>query len=92
MLIAIPDLDMIFCHHASQAVLDVTVISSLQPKVIQNTADKSGCAIEVAEHPKFRVHEENGFQQSITFVPLAVEVLSGMSSLFKKTLKQIDSL
>ena len=74
------------------AALDVTITSSLQPNTIKNAAEMSSYQIDAAEDQLFRVHEQKRSQQDITIVLLAVEVLRGKSSFFKKTLQLITSL
>ena len=76
------------------AALDVTVtsIKKLQPNIINHAAEKCGYAIEAAEEQKYAQHENNCSEQGISFVPLAVESLGGLSVTLKKALKRIALL
>ena len=66
--------------------------SSLQPNIISHTAEKSGYAIEAAEDRKYAQYENTCAQQGILFVPLAVEVLGGLSRTRKKALLRMSLL
>ena len=69
------------------AALDITVTSSLQPNIISHSAEKSGYAIKAAEDRKYAQYENGCAQQGILFVPLAIEVLGGLSRTLKALLR-----
>ena len=68
------------------AALDITVTSFLQPNIISHAAEKSGYAIGAAEDQKYTQYENSCTQHGILFVPLAFEVLGGLSRTLKKAL------
>ena len=74
------------------AALDVTVTSPLQSNIINQAAEKSGYAIEAAEERSYAQHKNNCSEQGISFVPLAVESLGGLSITLKQALKRIALL
>ena len=74
------------------AALDIAATSSLQPNIIFHAAEKSGYAIEAAEDRKYAQYENNCAQQGILFVPLAIEVLGGLSRTLKKALLRMSLL
>ena len=81
------------CWKSGQsAALDITVTSSLQPNIISHAAEKSGYAIEAAEDRKYAQYENSCAQQGIMFVPLAIEVLGGLSRTLKKALLRMSLL
>ena len=81
------------CWKSGQsAALDITVTSSLQPNIISHAAEKSGYAIEAAEDRKYAQYENCCAQQRILFVPLAIEVLGGLSRTLKKALLRMSLL
>ena len=72
--------------------LDITATSSLQPNFISHAAEKSGYAIEAAEDQKYAHYEKRCAQQGIYFVPLAIDVLGGLSKTLKKALMRMSLL
>ena len=60
----------------------VTVTSSLQSNSLTNAATKAGYALDSADERKFCLHDDNCAKMGITFVPLAIEVLGGISATF----------
>ena len=56
--------------------------------MIKKAAERSGYANEAARDQHLRAYEQKFSKQGVGFVGLAVDVLGGMSSVFKKTLKQ----
>ena len=72
------------------AALDITMTSSLQPNIISHAAEKSGYAIEAAEDRKFAQYGNSCAQQGILFVPLAIDVLGGLSRTPKKALLRMS--
>ncbi|XP_075259889.1 uncharacterized protein LOC142351636 [Convolutriloba macropyga] len=81
------------CWKSGQsAALDITVTSSLQPNIISHASEKSGYAIEAAEDRKYAQYENSCAQQGIMFVPLAIEVLGGLSRTLKKALLRMSLL
>ena len=73
------------------AALDVTATSPMQPNIINHATEKSGYALEAAEERKY-AHENSCSEQGISFIPLAVESLGGLSVTLNKVLKQIALL
>ena len=49
-------------------------------------------ALDAADERKYCLHENNCAKMEITFVPLAIEVLGGISANFKKILKRLAVL
>ena len=74
------------------AAFDVVVTSSLQSNSLTNAAAKAGYAIDAADERKYCLHDDNCAKMGIKFVPLAIEVLGGISATFKKTLKRLAVL
>ena len=74
------------------AAFDVTVTSSLQSNSLTNADTKAGYALDAADERKYCLHDDNCAKMGITFVPLATEVLGGISATFKKTLKRLAVL
>ena len=74
------------------AAFDVTITSSLQPNSLTNAVTKARYALDAADERKYCLHEDNCAKMGITFVPLAVEVLGGISATFKKSLKRLAVL
>ena len=66
------------------ATFDVTVTSSLQKKSFTNAATKAGYALDGADEQEYCLHDNNCSKMGITFVPVPIEVLSGISATFKK--------
>ena len=71
------------------AALDVTVTSSLQAATVQSASTSQGHALKIAESHKLAIHDNLCRAQGISFIPLAVEVLGGWSSLACSTFKEI---
>ena len=71
---------------------DVTVTSSLQYNSLTNAATKAGYALDSADERKYCLYDDNCAKMRITFVPLAIEILGGISANFKKTLKRLAVL
>ena len=74
------------------AAFDVNVTSSLQSNSLTNAATKAGYALHAADERKFCLHGDNCAKMGITIVPLAIEVLGGISATCKKTLKRLAVL
>ena len=74
------------------AAFDVTVTSLLQFNSLTNAATKAGYALDAADERKFCLNDDNCAKMGITFVPLAIEVLGGISATFKKTPKWLTVL
>ena len=63
------------------AALDVTVISTLQQSTVRGAAENQGHALLVAEERKFASHGATCPAVGITFNPLAIESLGGVSDM-----------
>ena len=74
------------------AAFNITVISSLQSNSLINAATKAGYALDAAEERKYCLHDNDCAKMGIIFVPLAIEVLGGISATFNKTLKRLAVL
>ena len=61
------------------AAVDVTVISTMQRSTIQGAAENQGHALRIAEERKFAAHGAACQAAGISFIPLAVETLGGLS-------------
>ena len=70
------------------AAFDVTVTSSLQSNSLTKAATMAGYALDAADERNYCLHDDNCAKMGITFVPLAIEVLGGIS-VTKKTLKRL---
>ena len=64
--------------------------SSLKPNLISHAAERSGCAIEAAEDQNYVQYENSCAQQKILSVPLAIEVLGGLSRTLTKALLRMS--
>ena len=80
------------CKAEKPAAFDVTVTSSLQSNSLINAATTARYALDAADERKYCLHDDNCAKMGITFVPLAIEVLGGISAIFKKTLKRLAVL
>ena len=68
------------------AALDVTVISTMQQATIQGAAISQGHALLVGEERKLTAHADACQAVGVSFIPLVVETLGGMSSSSVSTL------
>ena len=62
----------------------VAFTSSLHSNSLLNAAAKEGYALDVADERNYCLHVDNCAKMGITFVPLAVEVLGGISEALKQ--------
>ena len=74
------------------AALDITVISTMQQSTIQPAADNQGHALLVAETRKFATHGPACQAAGISFTPLAIETLGGLSDATAETISGIGRL
>ena len=74
------------------AALDITVISTMQQSTIQSAAEIQGHALHVAEARKFATHGASCQAAGISFIPLAIESLGGLSDTTAETLSSIGRL
>ena len=74
------------------AALDVTIISTIQPATINGAASTQGHALLVGDARKLSTHEAACTAVGVSFVPIAMESLSGMSALAVNTLAGISRL
>ena len=63
------------------AALDVTVISTMQQAMVNGAASTQGDALLVGEASKMSAHEAACAASGVTFVPIVMETLGGMSAL-----------
>lgn len=75
-----------------QAALDVTVVSSLQSKLVDAASLTPGAALISAEDAKCRKYEEACSHANINLIPLAVEALGGWSATAVSNLFKIAKL
>ena len=68
---------------------DESVTSLLQFIYLTNVDTKLGYALDAADERKYCFHDDNCTTTGITFVILAINVLSGISPTFNKTLKKL---
>ena len=68
------------------ATLDITVISTMQPSTIQPAADNQGHALLVAETRKFATHGPACQAAGISFIPLTIETMGGLSDATAETM------
>ena len=61
------------------AAFDETVISPLQSNSLTNAATEAEYAFDAADEEKYCLHDDNCAKMEIAFVPLAIEVLGGIS-------------
>ena len=66
----------------------VNVTTSPKSNSHTNAATKAGYALDAADEEKNCLYDNNFAKIGITFVPLAIVVLGGISATFKKTLKR----
>ena len=71
------------------AALDVSVISTLQPRTCQGASETQGFALSVCEERKIAAHAASCRAIGVSFVPLAFESLGGCSKLTAETLAGI---
>ena len=71
------------------AALDVTVISTLQRLTLQGAATTQGHALVVGEDRKMAAHAESCRAIGVSFVPLVMETLGGLSQQAVDTLSSI---
>ena len=74
------------------AALDITVISTLQQSTIRGAAENQGHALLVAEERKFAAHGLACQAIGISFIPLAIESLGGLSVTASDTISSIGRL
>ena len=74
------------------AALDITVISTMQQSTMQSAADNQGHALLVAENRKLTTHAPACQAAGISFIPLAIESLGGLSDATNKTISSIGRL
>lgn len=74
------------------AALDITVISTMQKATIQSAAENQGHALLVAEERKFAAHGATCQAAGISFLPLAIETLGGLSDTTVDTISSIGRL
>ena len=74
------------------AALDITVISTIQKATIQSAAENQGHALLVAEERKFAAHGATCQVAGISFLPLAIETLGGLSDTTVDTISSIGRL
>ena len=72
--------------------MDVTVISTLQQSTVRGAGDNKGHAILVAEEIKFSSHGAACQAVGITFTPLAMESLAGVSDMAADTISSLGCL
>ena len=71
------------------AALDVSVISTLQPRTCQGASETQGFALSVCEERKIAAHAASCRAIGVSFVPLAFESLGGCSKLTAEILAGI---
>ena len=74
------------------AALDVTVISTMQQATIQGAAISHGYALLVGEERKMAAHADTCQAVGVSFIPLVVETLGGMSGSCVSTLACLGRL
>ena len=74
------------------AALDVTVISTMQQATIQGAAISQGHALLVGEERKLAAHADACQAVGVSFIPLVVETLGGMSASSVSTLACLGRL
>ena len=74
------------------AALDVTIISTMQPATINGTASTQGHAVLFGEARKLSTHKAACTAVGVSFVPIVMESLGGMSALAVNTLGGIGRL
>ena len=74
------------------AAFDVSVTSSLQSNPLTNAATKAGFELDAADERKYCLHDDYCTKKGFVLVPLAIEILGGISATFKKTLKRLAVL
>ena len=72
--------------------MDVTVISTLQQSTVRGAAENQGHALLVAEERKFAAHGSACQAIGISFIPLAIESLGGLSDTASDTIYCIGRL
>ena len=72
--------------------LDITVISTMQQSTMQSAADNQGHALLVAENRKLAIHGPACQAAGISFIPLAIESLGGLSDATNKPLSSLGCL
>ena len=74
------------------AALDITVISTMQQLTIRSAAEIQGHALLVEEERKFAAHGAECQAAGISFTPLAIETLGGLSDTTADTISNIGRL
>ena len=74
------------------AALDVTVISTLQKSTLRGAAENKGHALLVAEERTYSSHGAACQAVGITFIPLAIESLGGVSDMAAETISSLGRL
>ena len=91
--IALPMSSYIPCWKGGRpAALDITVISTMQQLTIRSAAEIQGHALLVAEERKFAAHGAECQAACISFIPLAIETLGGLSDTTADTISNIGRL
>ena len=68
------------------AALYITVISTLQQSTVRGAAENKGHSLLIAEERKFAAHGSACQAISISFIPLAIETLGGLSDTASNTI------
>ena len=74
------------------AALDITVISTMQQSTMQSAANNQGHALLLEENRKLTTHAPACQTTGISFIPLAIESLGGLSDATNKTISSICRL
>ena len=74
------------------AAMDVTVISPLQQLTLSGASSIAGHALQVAEERKRAAHAEACRSAGISFIPLAMETIGGLSHELINTIKCISRM
>ena len=74
------------------AVLDVTVISSIQQLTVVGASTTQGHALVVGEERKLAAHAEACRSVGVTFIPLVAESIGGWSDWAEETIRDIGRL
>ena len=74
------------------AALDITIISTLQQSTVRGTAENQDHALLVAEERKFASHGAACQAVGISFIPLAIESLGGVSDMSADTISSLGCL
>ena len=72
--------------------MDITVISTLQQSTVRGAAENQGHALLVAEERKFASHGASCQAVGISFIPLAIDSLGGVSDMSADTISSLGRL